>query len=100
VLPSGSLSTDAEAEAEEPWQLLNYATKNTDGLQRAAVAVACDMAEERLQGEYPNFGNAHVHLYYDYLCRTGVYELAEVEKAELEAAGAELPEPAQEGVTA
>jgi ParB family transcriptional regulator, chromosome partitioning protein len=55
---------DAEDEA---WQLLEYAAKNNDSLQRAAVAVACDMAEEQLQAEYPNFANPHVQLYYDYL---------------------------------
>jgi len=89
-----------EAEAEGPWQLLDYAAKNTDSLQRAAVAVVCDVAEEQLQGEYPNFANPHVQLYYDYLCRTGVYELSEVERAELQAAGVEVPEAAKEEVTA
>jgi len=86
--------------ADEAWQLLEYAAKNNDSLQRAAVAVVCDMAEEQLQGELPNFASSHVQLYYDYLSRTGVYELSDVERAELQAAGAELPEAAKEEVTA
>ncbi len=86
----------SDGEPDEAWQLLEYAAKNNDSLQRAAVAVVCDMAEEQLQGELPNFANPHVQLYYDYLYRTGVYELSEVERAELQAAGAELPEPAKE----
>jgi ParB family chromosome partitioning protein len=95
-----SVEEPSDTEAAEPWHLLEYAAKNKDSLQRAAVAVACDMAEEQLQGEFPNFANPHVQLYYDYLYRTGVYELSDVERAELQAAGAELPEPAKEEVTA
>jgi ParB/RepB/Spo0J family partition protein len=90
----------SDAEADAAWQLLEYAAKNNDSLQRAAVAVMCDMAEEQLQGELPNFASPHVQLYYEYLSRTGVYELSDVERAELLAAGAELLEPAKEEVTA
>jgi ParB/RepB/Spo0J family partition protein len=68
----------SDGEPEEAWLLLEYAAKNNDSLQRAAVALVCDMAEGQLQGEYPNFGNPHVQLYYDYLGRTGVYELSDV----------------------
>lgn len=90
----------SDGEPDKAWLLLEYAAKNNDSLQRAAVALVCDMAEGQLQGEFPNFANPHVHLYYDYLARTGVYELSDVERAELQAAGVELPEPAKEEVTA
>jgi ParB/RepB/Spo0J family partition protein len=90
----------SDGELDEAWLLLEYAAKNNDSLQRAAVALVCDMAEGQLQGEYPNFASPHVQLYYDYLARTGVYELSNLERAELLAAGAELPEPTKEEVTA
>jgi ParB/RepB/Spo0J family partition protein len=90
----------SEGEAAEPLQLAEYAGKNNDSLQRTAVALVCDMAEQQLEGEFPNFANPHVQLYYDYLYRTGVYEPSDVERAELAAAGAELSEPAKEEVTA
>jgi ParB/RepB/Spo0J family partition protein len=90
----------AGGEAGEAWQLTAYAAKNSDSLQRATVALVCDMAEQQLGGEYPNFANPVVHLYYNYLYQTGVYEPSDVERAELQAAGAELPEPAKEEVTA
>jgi ParB family transcriptional regulator, chromosome partitioning protein len=96
VMQALSIEPLADAEADEAWQLLEYAAKNNDSLQRAAVAVACDMVEEQLQGEYPNFANPHVQLYYEYLAQTGVYELSDVERAELQAAGVELPEPPKE----
>jgi ParB/RepB/Spo0J family partition protein len=82
----------SDAEADETSQLLEYAAKNNDSLQRAAVALACEMAEEELEGEHPNFASPHAQLYYDYLAKTGVYELSDVERAELLAAGVELPE--------
>ena len=95
-----SVAQPSDGEPDEAWVLLEYAGKNTDSLQRAAVALVCDMAEQQLEGEFPNFANPHVQLYYDYLNRTGVYELSDVEREELAAAGAELPEPAKEEVMA
>jgi hypothetical protein len=89
--------SDVEGEEEEAsWPVLDFAEKNDDSLQRAAVAVACQMAEELVRGEHPNFASPVVQVYYDYLGKTGVYELSDVERAELLAAGVEVPETVPE----
>jgi hypothetical protein len=59
--------------------------------------VAFQVAEEQLRGEYPNFQSRIVQLYYDFLRKAGVYELSDVERAELLAAGAEVPDAAAGG---
>jgi hypothetical protein len=86
---------DNEGDDAASWPVLEYAGQNKDSLQRAAVAVACHMAEAQLQGEFPNFESPVVHLYYDYLARTGAYELSDIERAELLAADAEIPEASE-----
>jgi hypothetical protein len=58
--------------------------------------VAFQVAEEQLRGEYPNFQSRIVQLYYDFLRKAGVYELSDVERAELLAAGVEVPETVPE----
>lgn len=85
---------EVEGDDEATGLLLTFAGKNNDALQRAAAAVASQIAEEQLQGEYPNFKSSIVQLYYDYLLKAGVYELSDVERAELRDAGAEVPEAA------
>ncbi len=69
-----------------------FADRSDDALLRVAVAVACDQAEERLQGEWPNFANPLVQRYYELLLATGVYELSAVERTELVAADADVPD--------
>jgi ParB family chromosome partitioning protein len=69
-----------------------FAAKSDDALLRVAVAVACDQAEEQLQGEYPNFANALVRRYFKLLLDAGVYELSEVERGELVAVGVDVPD--------
>jgi ParB/RepB/Spo0J family partition protein len=88
---------DDEGEEAASWPVLEFAGKNNDGLRRAAVAVACHLPETQLRGENPNFESPVVHIYYDYLARTGAYELSDIERAELLAAGVEVPEAAPDG---
>jgi ParB-like chromosome segregation protein Spo0J len=92
------LPPDVDVEVDEATDpLATFARKNNDALQRAVAAVAFQVAEEQLRGEYPNFQSRIVQLYYDYLVRAGVYELSDVERAELLAADAEVPEAAAGG---
>jgi ParB/RepB/Spo0J family partition protein len=90
---------DAQGDDEAAGLLLTFAGKNNDALQRAAAAVAFQIAEDQLQGEYPNFKSRIVQLYYDYLLKAGLYEISDVERAELLDAGVEVPEPAPDTAT-